>query len=76
MMLIGSLALCGIFPFAGFYSKDLIIEASYVFYPAFIATILKNKTEQVGELYDSVSADAQDKEDVKKPGQIMQQRKT
>ena len=39
MMLIGSLALCGIFPFAGFYSKDLIIEASYVFYPAFIATI-------------------------------------
>ena len=40
------------------------------------ATILKNKTEQVGELYDSVSADAQDKEDVKKPGQIMQQRKT
>ncbi|KYH12223.1 NADH-quinone oxidoreductase subunit L [Neorickettsia sp. 179522] len=27
MMFIGSLALCGIFPFAGFYSKDLIISS-------------------------------------------------
>ncbi|ABD46404.1 NADH dehydrogenase I, L subunit [Neorickettsia sennetsu str. Miyayama] len=27
MMIIGSLALCGIFPFAGFYSKDLIISS-------------------------------------------------
>ncbi|WP_333024092.1 NADH-quinone oxidoreductase subunit L, partial [Wolbachia endosymbiont of Pentidionis agamae] len=29
LMLIGFLALCGIFPFAGFYSKDLILEHAY-----------------------------------------------
>ncbi len=29
MMLIGSLALGGIFPFAGYYSKDIILESAY-----------------------------------------------
>jgi NADH-quinone oxidoreductase subunit L len=29
MMWIGSLALAGIFPFAGYYSKDIVLEASY-----------------------------------------------
>lgn len=30
MMLIGSLAIVGIFPFAGYYSKDLILDAAYM----------------------------------------------
>lgn len=29
MMVIGSLALVGVFPFAGFYSKDMVLEAAY-----------------------------------------------
>ncbi len=29
MMWIGSLALAGIFPFAGYYSKDIVLEAAY-----------------------------------------------
>lgn len=40
LMLIGSLALCGIFPFAGFYSKDLIIEAASVNSWFFIITVI------------------------------------
>lgn len=39
MMLIGSLALCGIFPFAGYYSKDLIIEAASAKQLAFCVAI-------------------------------------
>ncbi|AHX10993.1 proton-translocating NADH-quinone oxidoreductase, chain L family protein [Neorickettsia helminthoeca str. Oregon] len=40
MMLIGSLALCGIFPFAGFYSKDLIILSLSFSEVPFILSIL------------------------------------
>jgi len=29
MMLLGSLALAGVYPFAGFYSKDIVLEAAY-----------------------------------------------
>ena len=35
MMIIGSLALVGIFPFAGYFSKDLILDAAYVNNTAF-----------------------------------------
>lgn len=30
MMWIGSLALAGVFPFAGYYSKDIVLESAYV----------------------------------------------
>ncbi|MDB1135156.1 NADH-quinone oxidoreductase subunit L [Candidatus Anaplasma sp. TIGMIC] len=40
LMWIGSLALMGVFPFAGYYSKDLIIESSYGNTVGFVITNL------------------------------------